>query len=83
MDEPTGDMNLFATVIHESPTRIIFTGDYIRGLTYNTGIWELVDALEAKGLTLDSIELTGQGSEGNPHSYLMIMSREKILFDTS
>ena len=68
------EIRICATVIHESPT-IIFTGDYIRGLTYNTGIWELVDALEAKGLTLDSIELTGQGSEGNPHSYLMIMSR--------
>lgn len=69
------EIRICATVIHESPTRIIFTGDYIRGLTYNTGIWELVDALEAKGLTLDSIELTGQGSERNPHSYLMIMSR--------
>ncbi len=72
MDEATGDTNLCATV---SPTRIVFTGDYIRGLTYNTGIWEVVDALEAKGLTLDTVELTGQGSEGNPYSYLMIMSR--------
>lgn len=75
MDEATGDTNLCATVIYESPTRIVFTGDYIRGLTYNTGIWEVVDALEAKGLTLDTVELTGQGSEGNPHSYLKIMSR--------
>ena len=32
MDEATGDTNLCATVIYESPTRIVFTGDYIRGL---------------------------------------------------
>lgn len=70
------ETNLCVTVIHESPTRIVFTGDYIGSrLTYNIGIWEVVNALEARGLSLDSVELTGEGSEGNPHSYLIIMSR--------
>lgn len=68
------DMNLCVTVIHENPTRVVFTGDYIgSGLVYNTGIWEVVDALEARGLSLDSGELTGEGSKGNPHSYLIVM----------
>ncbi|MGH9952091.1 MAG: hypothetical protein ACRD5J_10720 [Nitrososphaeraceae archaeon] len=67
--------NTCASIIYESDSRIVFVGDLIKSLSYNVAIWLVVDMLETEGFGIDSIELTGQGSKGNPHSYLIVMSR--------
>lgn len=42
----------------------------------NTNIWRAVELIEGYGYHLDQVELTGQGSQGNPHDYLIVMSKQ-------
>jgi hypothetical protein len=69
-------------IIYESPSKVVLTGYFIihqypigEQQTYNVAIWKAVDMLETNGFRLMSIDLTGQGSKGNPHSYLIVMSK--------
>lgn len=72
-----------ATVVYESPKTIVVIGDYIietvvndQYTTYlNPIIWKVVDMLKTHGFSIDSINLSGQGNEGNPHQYNIVMSR--------
>ncbi|MGI0043847.1 MAG: hypothetical protein ACRD47_09055 [Nitrososphaeraceae archaeon] len=69
--------NTCVNIVYESPSKVVLTGDFITPLsrTHNDLIWQIVDMLETKGFNTDSINLTGQGSKGNPHSYLIVMSK--------
>jgi hypothetical protein len=67
--------NRCAKIIYESPSRVVLTGDFIIRQNYNVVIWKAVDILETNGFRLTSIDLTGQGSKGIPHSYLIVMSK--------
>ena len=71
---------LCITVVHESPTTIVLTGDLLivqfgGGYGDNPIIWQAVDKFKAQGYTLNSAVLTGQGSQGNPHSWYIVMSK--------
>lgn len=63
------------TLIYESPSRIILTADFINTIArgYNTAIWEIIEMQETKGFSVELIELTGQGTKGNPYSYFVVM----------
>ena len=41
----------------------------------NVYLWEAVDRFKAQGYTLTSVMLGGQGSQGNPHEFFVVMSR--------
>lgn len=41
----------------------------------NVYLWEAVDAFKAQGYTLTSVMLGGQGSQGNPHEFFVVMSK--------
>ena len=63
-------------VLHESPNRIVLEGDYITLMNeYNPEIWNTVELLEGQGFQLDSTLLAGQGTQGNPHKYVIVMTK--------
>lgn len=68
--------NTCAHIIYESPSKVVLTGDFIHTLsqTHNAVIWEIIEMQETKGFSVELIELTGQGTKGNPHSYFIVMS---------
>jgi hypothetical protein len=41
----------------------------------NVYLWEAVDRFKAQGYTLTSVMLGGQGSQGNPHEFFVVMSK--------
>jgi hypothetical protein len=41
----------------------------------NIHLWQAVDAFKAQGYTVTSVLLGGQGSQGNPHEFFVIMSK--------
>lgn len=41
----------------------------------NVYFWEAVDAFKAQGYTMTSVMLGGQGSQGNPHEFFVVMSK--------
>ena len=72
----TTEYNACVQIIYLSPDRIVLTGEHIEGGEYNTGIWRVVDRLEKTRWLVENVLLTGQGSEGNPHSYIISMTRQ-------
>lgn len=72
---------LCVSVVHESPTTVVLTGNLLivvnegGGYTDNRFIWQAVDEFKARGATLSSILLTGEGTQGNPHDWYIVMSR--------
>lgn len=41
----------------------------------NTFIWHVVDELKALDYNIESIQLSGEGSIANPHSWFVVMSK--------
>ena len=41
----------------------------------NIYLWQAVDQFKAQGYTLTSVMLGGQGSQGNPHQFFVVMSK--------
>jgi hypothetical protein len=69
------------SVIFESPSTMVLTGDLLivnqegGGYVDNRYIWQAVSVLRTVGYTMTSAELAGQGSQGNPHSWYIVMSK--------
>jgi hypothetical protein len=70
---------LCVSVVYESPTTLVLNGDMLivqtGGYTQNPFFWQAVDGFKAQGYTIDSVLLSGQGSQGNPHEFSVVMSR--------
>jgi hypothetical protein len=68
-------------VVHESSATVVLTGEVLianlggGGYVENPYIWEAVDKFKPRGYTLNSVLLAGQGIQGNPHSWYIVMSR--------
>ena len=68
-------------VEYQGPYTIVLEGKLLRlaeniiGYTTNDLIWKGVDILKEAGYIIDSVQLSGFGTETNPHSYHIIMSR--------
>jgi hypothetical protein len=70
------------SVVHDSSTTLVLTGELLiisvagGGTAYveNRYIWIAVDEFSALGYTLDHVLLSGQGTQGNPHQWYIVMS---------
>lgn len=72
---------------YESGSTVILTGDPLildianlgtaggGGNWPNPYIWKAVDQFKAQGYTMLSAELGGQGSQGNPHEWFIVMQK--------
>jgi hypothetical protein len=68
------------SLVHNSPTMVVLTGDLLvntAALAYadNTSFWKAVNDLKNAGYTISSVELAGQGNQGNPHKLYVVMSK--------
>ncbi len=73
------------TLVYESPNTVVldaslllistdFSGSFA-GNWDNPFVWKAVDRFKALGYSLTSVELGGQGSQGNPHNWHIVMSK--------
>lgn len=73
--------SLYLDVEYQSPYTIVLEGKLLRlaentiGYTTNDLIWKGVDMLKEAGYIIDSVQLSGFGTETNPYTYHIIMSR--------
>ena len=73
--------SLYLDVEYQSPYTIVLEGKLLRlaedtiGYTTNDLIWKGVDVLKEAGYIIDSVQLSGFGTETNPYTYHIIMSR--------
>jgi hypothetical protein len=69
------------SLVHESPTMIVLNGDLListsPGLySENTSLWKAVNMIKDAGYnTITSVELAGQGNQGNPHKLYVVMTK--------
>jgi hypothetical protein len=79
---PAALASLCVSVVHESFRTLVLTGDLLiviegaGGYGDNRYIWLAADEFKAQGHTLDSVLLAGQGSQGNPHKWYIVMSKQ-------
>lgn len=72
---------MYLDVEYQSPYTIVLEGKLLRlaenilGYTTNDLIWKGVDILKEAGYIIDSVQLSGFGTETNPYTYHIIMSR--------
>jgi hypothetical protein len=87
-DELTGEevcgldyCSLYLDVEYQSPSTVVLEGKLLRlaediiGYTANDLIWKGVDRLKEEGYVIDSVQLSGFGTDTNPYTYHIIMSR--------
>jgi len=73
--------SLYLDVEYQSPYTIVLEGKLLRlaegtvGYITNDLIWKGVDMLKEVGYIIDSIQLSGFGTETSPYTYHIIMSR--------
>jgi hypothetical protein len=73
--------SLYLDVEYQSPYTIVLEGKLLRltedtiGYTTNDLIWEGIDMIKEAGYIIDSVQLSGFGTETNPYTYHIIMSR--------
>jgi hypothetical protein len=73
--------SLYLDIEYQSSYTIVLEGKLLRltedtiGYTTNDLIWKGVDVLKEAGYIIDSIQLSGFGTETNPYTYHIIMSR--------
>lgn len=73
--------SLYLDVEYQSPYTIVLEGKLLRlaegtvGYITNDLIWKGVDILKEVGYIIDSIQLSGFGTETSPYTYYIIMSR--------
>ncbi|HKI07194.1 MAG TPA: hypothetical protein VKA09_02255 [Nitrososphaeraceae archaeon] len=76
-----GDLTkgLCVNAVYASPKTVLVTGNLIiettEGNQQNPFIWLAVDGFKALGYSISSIQLSGQGSQGNTHDWLIVMSK--------
>jgi hypothetical protein len=87
-DELTGEevcgldyCSLYLDVEYQSPSTVVLEGKLLRlaegiiGYTANDLIWKGVDLLKEEGYVIDSVQISGFGTDTNPYTYHVIMSR--------
>jgi hypothetical protein len=67
-------------LLYESATTVVLNGDLLirssPGLYIdNPFIWQAVDEFKVQGYKVDSVMVSGQGSQGNPHELYVVMSK--------
>ena len=73
--------SLYLDVEYQSPYTIVLEGKLLRlaentiGYTTNDLIWKGVDMIKEADYIIDSIQLSGFGTETNPYTYHIIMSK--------
>lgn len=73
--------SLYLDVEYQSPYTIVLEGKLLRlaentiGYTTNDLIWKGVDMIKEAGYIIDSVQLSGFGTETNPYTYHVIMSK--------
>ena len=73
--------SLYLDVEYQSPYTIVLEGKLLRlaentiGYTTNDLIWKGVDMINEAGYIIDSVQLSGFGTETNPYTYHIIMSK--------
>jgi hypothetical protein len=73
--------SLYLDVEYQSSYTIVLEGKLLRlaentiGYTTNDLIWKGVDMLKEAGYIIDSVQLSGFGTETNPYTYHIIMSK--------
>lgn len=73
--------SLYLDVEYQSPYTIVSEGKLLRlaentiGYTTNDLIWKGVDMIKEAGYIIDSVQLSGFGTETNPYTYHIIMSK--------
>ena len=73
--------SLYLDVKYQSPYTIVLEGKLLRlaentiGYITNDLIWKGVDVLKEAGYIIDSVQLSGFGTETNPYTYHITMSR--------
>jgi hypothetical protein len=87
-DELTGEeacgldyCSLYLDVEYQSPYTVVLEGKFLRlaegivGYTANDLIWKGVDILKGEGYVIDSVQISGFGTDANPYTYHVIMSK--------
>jgi hypothetical protein len=87
-DELTGEeacgldyCSLYLDVEYQSSSTVVLEGKLLRlaegitGYTANDLIWKGVDLLKEEGYVIDSVQISGFGTDTNPYVYHVIMSR--------
>jgi hypothetical protein len=87
-DELTGEeacgldyCSLYLDVEYQSSSTVVLEGKLLRlaegiiGYTENDLIWKGVDLLKQEGYVIDSVLISGFGTDTNPYTYHVIMSR--------
>ena len=87
-DELTGEeacgldyCSLYLDVEYQSSSTVVLEGKLLRlaegiiGYTANDLIWKGVDLLKEEGYVIDSVLISGFGTDTNPYTYHVIMSR--------
>lgn len=87
-DELTGEeacgldyCSLYLDVEYQSSSTVVLEGKLLRlaggiiGYTANDLIWKGVDLLKEEGYVIDSVQISGFGTDTNPYAYHVIMSR--------
>jgi hypothetical protein len=87
-DELTGEeacgldyCSLYLDVEYQSSSTVVLEGKLLRlaegiiGYTENDLIWKGVDLLKQEGYVIDSVLISGFGTDINPYTYHIIMSR--------
>jgi hypothetical protein len=73
--------SLYLDVEYQSSYTIVLEGKLLRlaentiGYTTNDLIWKGVDMIKEAGYIIDSVQLSGFGTETNPYTYHIIMSK--------
>jgi hypothetical protein len=76
----TGYPVLDADVIYQSPSSVVLEGEKLilgpGGLVDNQYLWQGVDLVKQQGYTIDSVTMSGIGTENNPDVYHLILSHK-------
>jgi hypothetical protein len=73
--------SLYLEVQYQSPYTVVLEGKFLRlaegivGYTANDLIWKGVDILKGEGYVIDSVQISGFGTDTNPYTYHVIMSK--------
>lgn len=73
--------SLYLDVEYQSSSTVVLEGKLLRlaegitGYTANDLIWKGVDLLKEEGYVIDSVQISGFGTDTNPYTYHVIMSR--------
>ncbi len=73
-------LDLYASVVYQSPSTVVLEGEKLAlgpgGLLDNQYLWQAVDLVKQQGYTIESVTMSGLGTENNPDIYHVILSHK-------